>query len=818
VPDRLGDYQRKRDFARTPEPKAPPQRARRGRPRLPRFVVQEHHARRLHWDLRLEHDGTLASWAVPNGIPDHPDRNRKAIRTEDHPLSYLEFEGDIPEGEYGAGRMIVWDTGTYEEVKFREDEVIATFHGERLRGRYALFRTDGRDWMIHRMDPPADPEGEPMPERLVPMLARPGALPPDDRKWAYEVKWDGVRALLYWEPGSLRLESRNLNDITTQYPEVRALSRELGSRRAVLDGELVAFGEDGRPSFGRLQQRMHLASPAAAARRSRQVPVTYVIFDLLYLDGRTLCARPYRERRAALEDLGLDGPAWRTPRHHVGDGRAMLEASGRQGLEGVVAKRLGSRYEPGRRSGAWLKIKHIRRQEMVIGGWARGQGRRRERIGALLVGHHDATPAQARARDEPQRLIYAGKVGTGFTERELERLQRRLEPLERATSPFARGVPRAAAPPRGSVFVEPALVAEVEFREWTSDGCLRAPSYKGLRADRDPLTVVREDKPASGDHGAAPAVRPLRRVRGGEEVEVDGRRMKLTNLEKVLYPATGFTKGDLIEYLRLCADALLPHLRDRPLTLKRYPDGVEGEHFYEKQCPGHRPDWVSTATIPRSRGEQRSIDFCLANDLPTLVWLGNLADLELHTSLSLAADIERPTMLVFDLDPGPPAGVLECAEVALRLRGLFAHLGLQTLVKTSGSKGLQAYVPLNTPITYDDTKPFARAVAELLAKQHPERVVSRMTKELRGGKVFVDWSQNDRHKTTVCVYSPREGRRPMVSTPVAWEEVEEALSRRRPQLLTFDTAQVLERVAERGDLFAPALTLAQELPRLDRNG
>ena len=392
--DRLTEYRRKRDARRTPEPvpQEPPQP---GRGEL--FVIQQHHARRLHWDLRLEHAGALASWAIPNGIPDHPDRNRKAIRTEDHPLSYLEFEGDIPQGEYGAGRMMVWDSGTYEPEKFRDDEVIATFHGERLRGRYALFQTGGRDWMIHRMDPPADPEGEPMPERLVPMLARPGDLPADDRRWAYEVKWDGVRALLYWEPGSLRLESRNLNDITAQYPEVRALGPELGSRRAVLDGELVAFGEDGRPSFERLQQRMHLSSPGAAARRSRQVPVTYVVFDLLYLDGRNLCSAPYSERRSVLEGLGLDGPAWRTPRYHAGDGGAMLEASGRQGLEGIVAKRLDSRYEPGRRSGAWLKIKHTRRQEMVIGGWAPGQGRRRERIGALLVGRHDATPEEADA-------------------------------------------------------------------------------------------------------------------------------------------------------------------------------------------------------------------------------------------------------------------------------------------------------------------------------------------------------------------------------------------------------------------------------------
>jgi bifunctional non-homologous end joining protein LigD len=830
LPDRLTEYRRKRDFECTPEPSGsrkrkppansdpkPKPRARTRKPRQPRFVVHEHHARRLHWDLRLEHDGALASWAVPNGIPDDPKRNRKAIHTEDHPLSYLDFEGEIPRGEYGAGTIAIWDQGTYEPEKFRDDEVIAVFHGERLRGRYALFQTDGRDWMIHRMDPSADPEGEPMPERLVPMMARSGQLPADDENWAYEVKWDGVRALLYWEPGALRLESRNLNDISVSYPEVRPLGRELGSRRAVLDGELVAFDDAGRPSFGRLQQRMHLSSESAARRRAREVPVTYVIFDVLYLDGRLLCDLPYVERRGHLEQLRLDGPAWRTPAHHTGDGAAILEASARQGLEGIVAKRLDSRYESGRRSGTWLKVKHTRSQELVIGGWAPGQGRRRDRIGALLVGHYDITAEQAAERDEPQRLVYAGKVGTGFTERELDRLSARLEPLRQPRSPFARRASRTGVgPPRGSVFVEPELVAEVEFRDWTSDGCLRAPSYKGLRADRDPREVVREDVAAAeagGDSGGL-RVRPVRRVRGGEEVEVDSRSLKLTNLDKVLYPATGFTKGDLIDYYSRVADVLLPHLHDRPLTLKRYPDGVEGEYFYEKQCPSHRPDWVAVASIP-SRGKERDIDYCLANDLPTLVWLGNLADLELHTSLSLADRIERPTMLVFDLDPGPPAGVLECAEVALWLRGLFAHLDLETLVKTSGSKGLQAYVPLNAPVTYGDTKPFAKAVADLLAKQNPDRVVSRMTKQLRRGKVFVDWSQNDEHKTTVSVYSPRALDRPTVSTPLEWEEVEAAVGEGRAERLTFDTEQVLERVAQRGDLFAPALTLTQELPRLE---
>jgi bifunctional non-homologous end joining protein LigD len=379
------------------------------------------------------------------------------------------------------------------------------------------------------------------------------------------------------------------------------------------------------------------------------------------------------------------------------------------------------------------------------------------------------------------------------------------------------------------VWVEPELVAEVEYREWTSANMLRAPSYKGLREDRDPAEVTREPASASPDPdsprepaGPLPprsgddSIRVLRELRGGgAEVEVDGRVLKLSNRDKVLYPETGFTKGDVIDYYARIAPFVLPHLHGRPLTLKRYPNGVEGEFFYEKQCPSHRPDWVPTQPV-YSRHNRADIVFCLANDLPTLVWLANLADLELHTSLALAASVEQPTMMVFDLDPGPPADVLECADVALWLRDAFAALGLRTFVKTSGSKGLQAYVPLNEPVTYEQTKPFARAVAELLEKHHPDRVVSRMTKSLRPGKVLVDWSQNDEHKTTVCVYSLRARERPTVSTPVEWEEVERAAAERDADLLTFDADAVLRRADERGDLFAELLTLRQPLPDLAR--
>ncbi len=491
MPRKLSEYDAKRDFDRTPEPSAAVDAP--GAGECARFVVQEHHARRLHWDLRLEHDGVLVSWAIPNGIPEDPGQNRKAIRTEDHPLSYFDFEGEIPRGSYGAGKVMLWDQGTYACEKFEPDKVMVDFHGDRLRGRYALFRTTrkedaagAKDWMIHRMDP-AEPGLEPMPEDVAPMLARLSRLPRDETAWAYEVKWDGIRALVYWRPGRMRIESRNRKDLTSRYPELRELGRALGSRTAILDGEIVALDTEGRPSFERLQQRMHLASEGLIRRRAREVPAVYMIFDVLYLDGRVTMPLPYEERRALLESAALQGPAWQVPTYHRGEGGHLLAASAEQGLEGIVAKRLASPYESGRRSASWLKIKNSLRQELVIGGWLPGEGRRRARIGALLLGFHDEASGEADRRP----LRYVGRVGTGFNEAELDRLAGLLAPLERAKSPFGPG-----KPPRGAVFVEPRLVAEVEFREWTREGMLRHPSYKGLRDDKPAGAVVLE-RPAA---------------------------------------------------------------------------------------------------------------------------------------------------------------------------------------------------------------------------------------------------------------------------------------------------------------------------------
>jgi bifunctional non-homologous end joining protein LigD len=533
--------------------------------------------------------------------------------------------------------------------------------------------------------------------------------------------------------------------------------------------------------------------------------VSYVIFDLLHLEGRSLLGLPYEERRRLLDELELTGPSWQVPAFHRGDGEALLAATRERGLEGIVAKRLESPYRPGKRTREWLKIKNLRSQEVVVGGWLPGKGRREGEIGALLAGYWET-------QDGERRLRYAGKVGTGFDAADLRMLAHKLEPLRRDESPFS-----GRQPQRGANFVEPRLVAEVEFNEWTDAGTLRHPSYKGLRDDKDPAEVVRElprppaeEERAAGDDDLTAEL--AAHLREGPN-EIEGRRVEFSNLSKVLYPETGFTKGDVIAFYQAVAPALLPHLRGRPLTLKRYPDGVDGKFFYEKQCPPWRPDWVQTASVWSDR-KQREIDFCLIDDLPTLLWAANLADLEMHAMLARANDLERPTMLVFDLDPGEGAGVLDCAQVALWLRELFDQLGLVALVKSSGSKGLHVHVPLNADVRYEQTKPFAQAVARLMESQHPKRVVSRMTRKLRAGKVLVDWSQNSPHKSTVCPFSLRARDRPTVAEPLPWEEVTEGLELGEPERFRVEADVALGRLDERAGLFRPLLELSQELPKL----
>jgi bifunctional non-homologous end joining protein LigD len=470
--DRLAEYRGKRDPARTPEPvPAAPPGAGATADRI--FVVQEHHARRLHWDFRLERDGVLVSWALPKGVPDDPAVNHLAVHTEDHPLEYAGFQGQIPRGEYGAGSVTLWDHGTYEVLKWDEREVKVNLHGERVTGGYVLFATGGKNWMIHR-------ERQPLPATLTPMLAASGDPPARGLDgWGVEFKWDGVRALAFIEAGRLRLISRTGKDITATYPEVSALGHAVAHKQVLLDGEIVAF-TGGRPDFEALQPRMHVSSPAQALRLAELTPVTYLAFDLLQLDGRPLTGRPYAERRQLLETIRQNDSVFQVPPSFPGaDLEAVRAASRTNGFEGVVIKRLDSAYEPGGRSGSWRKLKNLNRQEVVVAGWKPGQGNRLGLIGSLLIGYY-----------ADGALVYCGHVGTGFSDETLRMLTQRLAPLRRPDSPFDSPVPPEYARP--AVWVEPRLVIVVAFDRWTRAGRMIAPAYRGLRDDKNPADVVRE--------------------------------------------------------------------------------------------------------------------------------------------------------------------------------------------------------------------------------------------------------------------------------------------------------------------------------------
>jgi bifunctional non-homologous end joining protein LigD len=478
----LGEYRRKRDASRTPEPvpkparSSPAKRRGKGDPAAPIFVIQEHHASSLHWDFRLEHHGALVSWALPKGLPVDPKQNHLAVHTEDHPMEYATFAGEIPAGEYGGGQVTIWDHGTYQADKWTDREVSVTLEGKRASGHFVLFQTKGTQWMIHRKDPP--PDGwQPMPSSVAPMLATPGPLP-EGPGWAYEFKWDGIRAGVAVEGGRVSMWSRGGGELTSAFPEVRGLGEDLGSTAAFLDGELVVFNAEGRPDFGLIQHRLRVDDPRKAARLAKQSPANLVLFDLLYLDGQSLVDLPYRDRRRQLEVLGPRGPHWAvTPSFTDTSGEEVMRAAKEAGLEGVVSKRIDSHYRPGKRSGEWIKTKLANTQEVLIGGFTAGNGSRRDTFGALLLG----VP-------EEEGLQYVGRVGTGFSRADREELVRRLRPLERKTSPFHHG-PRAEP---GVVWTRPSLVGEVQFSEWTHDGVLRHPSWRGLRRDKSPSQVVRE--------------------------------------------------------------------------------------------------------------------------------------------------------------------------------------------------------------------------------------------------------------------------------------------------------------------------------------
>jgi bifunctional non-homologous end joining protein LigD len=762
---RLREYERKRDRKKTPEPFGGGAR----RDKRPIFVVQRHDARRLHYDFRLERDGALASWAVPKGIPLEPGQRNLAVHVEDHPLDYAGFEGEIPQGQYGAGQVEIWDKGTYELVEEKKDGGLTVrLEGKRLQGTWTLVPAklsgDPKNWLLikKRDEQVAErPRGH-----YAPMLATLAKELPKGPGWLFEGKWDGYRTIAYFRGGDPNLRTRRDQDYTERFAAVaRELPRALRTSDCVLDGEVCAIDEQGRTSFSAMQKGGY--------------PLVYYVFDLLELEGAPLIDLPFVERRERLD--GILDRRNRTVQlsETFEDGHALEQAALQRGLEGVMAKRAQSRYEPGRRSREWLKVKPGKqRQEFVIAGYTKGQGRRAGQLGALIL-----------AANRGGELHYVGNCGTGFTEAEIDKLLKLLKPLERSTSPFP-AVPKMPRIRKGDVvWVEPKLVCEVEFVEWTHDGHLRAPSYQGLREDKSP-DEVRPEFPLESE------------IRRGKRV------LRLSNLDKVFWPEEGITKGDLLAYYRDVARVLVPHLENRPFTMKRYPDGAFGKFFFQKDAPKHMPEWIARkafrATSRESR-QKRMISYPLVNDELALLWMVNMGCIDMNVWYSRVDKPERPDFVLFDLDPSPDVGFKETVQVALLVKEVLDALELEGFPKTSGSDGIHVLVPVARRYTYADTREFAEIVARTLASTHRGLVTTEWSKQKRRG-VLIDSNQNGEGKTIASVYSvrPREGA--PVSTPLRWDEVTAELDPRH-----FTMEVVLGRIERDGDLYEPVLTKRQSI-------
>ena len=839
MPAPLDDYRKKRDPQRTPEPfgarpgAAGPAGVEDGR----LFVIQKHAARRLHYDLRLEMDGVLKSWAVPKGPSLRAEEKRLAVHVEDHPIEYADFEGIIPDGNYGAGAVIVWDRGWYRLLKGAPPaEQLGTgrldveFFGIKLRGRWTLARMGGtsKDWLLLKKADGfagADEATERFPESVLSgltieevragstrlstlraRLARAGAparavdaarqpvmlaslaeRPFSRPDWLFEIKYDGVRVLVARDGERVELYGRNGQVFTGRYPEVVTALRTLPLGRFVLDGEVVALDERGRPSFQRLQNRMHLTRPADVERARSTVPVSAVFFDALALDGHDLRDVALAERKACLALLLPARGVIRAGEHVEGRGEAFYEAAAEQRLEGIIAKRADSRYVGGR-TREWLKIKCHLRQEFVIGGWTEPQGTRGW-FGALHVGVYDG-----------DRLVYAGKVGTGFDAATLRRMWDRLQPLARARSPFDAGTPGG----RGHHWVEPRLVAEVRFTEWTEEGGIRHPAFLGLRDDKEPRECRREAEPAAPARAPAePAAAP---PESGE------RRVTLTNPKKVFWPDDGYTKADLVAYYERVAPWLLPYLADRPVVLTRYPDGIRGKSFFQKDAPSWAPPWVRTERI-WARGVERDIDYFIVSDVETLRYVANTGTIPLHLWASRVGSLERPDWLVLDLDPkGAP--FTDVVAIALALRAILEWLELPSFPKTSGATGLHILLPLAARYSYEETRTFANLLATLAVEAQPAiATIARMLRT-REGKVYVDYGQNGHGQTIVAPFAVRPLPGAPVSCPLRWSEVTTKLDPRR-----FTIATMPARLDQLGDPLAAVLgagvDIAAALARLD---
>ena len=858
----LEEYRRKRDFGATPEPAPSDVVERSGR-----FTVQRHRATALHYDFRLEINGVLVSWAVPKGPTLDPKARRLAMRTEDHPIEYLPFEGVIPAKQYGAGDVIVWDWGIFEPEAetadpgkaLRKGEIKFILHGQRLHGRYTIVRTDADDgrerWLLIKKrdeaaidgwdaeDHPASiqsgrtndevrdgveakfnakpppPPGEidlsaarkaPMPDFIPPMKATLASDPFSDPDWLFEVKWDGYRVEAVIRGGKARLWTRRRQDAARYFPDLAGDAPWIDARDAIVDGEVVALDAGGRPRFSLLQDRTGIRTGRAAGSKlpAPPAPIVYQAFDLLHLDGQSLLEVPLEERKRLLRSKLRPHPLVRYAGHVEGDGEAFFEAARQQELEGIVAKLRRSPYEPDRRSRAWLKLKVRGEQEVVIVGWLPGQGTHRD-IGSLILA--------VRSGD---RWAHAGQVGSGIGTRARRDLLAQLQEIERDDSVLD-PVPRL----KGARWVEPRLVARVEFAEWTADNLLRQAAYKGLEPEKEPRTVRRERKVPTATaaaeaeaHTRQPTPQADDTIAALDALEkegtwvVDGHEIRVTNLDKVLFTARDgealVTKRDLLRYHVTIAPTMIPYLDGHGLTVQRYPNGTEQKGFWQKDLPSHTPSWVTRWTYHHAA--EGSKDYPVVDSAATLAWLAQEAAMELHPWTSRIDAPDKPSYALIDVDPGPDTAWEELLTIARLYRTALEHLGVRGHPKVTGKRGIQVWIGIERGPGFDDTRDWVEGLSRAVGASVPDLVSWEWAKRARKGKARLDYTQNAINKTLVGPYSTRPAPGAPVSMPISWDELDDP--ELRPDRWTI--RDVAERLAARGDLFRGVLEDRQALPPL----
>jgi len=801
----LKRYAEKRSFDKTPEP-APSEGSKSGA--ALQYCVQRHHATHLHYDLRLEAGGALKSWAVPKGPTLDPGEKRLAMMVEDHPIEYGSFEGVIPKGNYGAGSVMLWDRGTYEllgdasaEEQLARGDFKFRLHGVKVNGEFALVRMKrgkGNEWLLlKKKDASAQPgwnteehavsvltgrtqeeiarglqklDGKKasgkLPEIGTPMLAEIGkGNPPSSDNWIYEVKWDGVRALCYIQNGQVRMVSRNGNVIDRQYPELSILPHQVKAQTAIIDGEIAALNERGVPSFELLQRRINVADESSVATLARHHPVVFYAFDLLYLDGRDLRGEKLLERKRLLKEVLQPTDVIRYSEHFA-DGAALFEAAKQQGVEGIVGKKASSFYES-RRSGDWVKYKVHSTDSFLLCGFTEGE---RDHFGALILGVQDGG-----------KLKWAGNVGTGFDRKTMKAIHDRLLPLVTEKCPLE---PEKNLPKKDVTWVRPELVGEVQFANRTADGKLRAPVWLGFRTDIGPLLT----RPSLLDPSLPEA-----------SLTVDGHPLKFTNLNKIFYPKDGYRKRDLLNYYDGVAPLIVPHLKDRPLSLKRYPNGIEKPFFFQKAVAPSFPKWLRTEIAD-------DIRYVIGADRATLLFLVNLGCIDHNPWMSRMDSLENPDYMLIDLDP-QECSYEKIVEAALLVRKKLDRAELESFPKTTGGDGMHIFVPLEPRYTYDQVRALAEVLATMVAHERPDlfttpRAVSKREK----GKVYFDWMQIGGGKTISAPYAVRAYQGAPVSTPLAWHEVTPRL---RPE--QFHIGNALARFDRVGDLFSGVLNRPQKM-------